>query len=145
MIRRPGVLLLSESRRAGYLRGVIYTVGHSTRSIEALAALLAAHRVGLVVDVRRYPASRRHPHFAEQPLAAALHAAGIGYRHEPDLGGRRPARPGAPPTPRGRAAVPRGAGHTENPPSAPAGARVVALAGAPPPPRTWPRAGPRGR
>src|SRR2546426_11205548 len=103
MIRRPGVLLLSESRRAGYLRGVIYTVGHSTRSIEALVALLEAHRVGLVVDVRRYPASRRHPHFAEQPLAAALHAAGIGYRHEPDLGGGRARRPGRPP-PRRRGA-----------------------------------------
>src|SRR2546426_2119728 len=116
MIRRPGVLLLSESRRAGYLRGVIYTVGHSTRSIEALVALLAAHRVGLVVDVRRYPASRRHPHFAEQPLAAALHAAGIGYRHEPDLGGRPPARPGPPHTARGRAAVPRPPGPNEKPP-----------------------------
>src|SRR2546426_7882268 len=107
MIRRPGVLLLSESRRAGYLRGVIYTVGHSTRSIEALVALLAAHRVGLVVDVRRYPASRRHPHFAEQPLAAALHAAGIGYRHEPDLGGGPPARRRPPPHPPGPRALPR--------------------------------------
>src|SRR2546428_12644792 len=109
MIRRPGVLLLSESRRAGYLRGVIYTVGHSTRSIEALVALLEAHRVGLVVDVRRYPASRRHPHFAEQPLAAALHAAGVGYRHEPRLRGGAAGRPGAPPPPRGPGAAPRAA------------------------------------
>src|SRR2546426_1237829 len=125
MIRRPGVLLLSESRRAGYLRGVIYTVGHSTRSIEALVALLAAHRVGLVVDVRRYPASRRHPHFAEQPLAAALHAAGIGYRHEPDLGGGPPARPGPPHPPGGGPAFPRHADHPENPPGAPGRGRAV--------------------
>src|SRR3989442_10262627 len=116
MIRRPGVLLLSESRRAGYLRGVIYTVGHSTRSIEALAALLAAHRVGLVVDVRRYPASRRHPHFAEQPLAAALHAAGIGYPHEPDLRGGPPPPPGPPHPRRGRAASPRPPRPTATPP-----------------------------
>ena len=96
MIQRTGMLRLSGRIRARYLRGVIYTVGHSTRSLEALVALLTAYRVGLVVDVRRYPASRRHPHFAEHALAAALHAAGIGYRHEPDLGGRRRARRDSP-------------------------------------------------
>src|SRR6059036_2391613 len=55
-------------------------------------ALLVPHQVGLVADVRRYPASRRYPHFTQRPLAAALQAAGIAYRHEPDLGGRRSAR-----------------------------------------------------
>jgi uncharacterized protein (DUF488 family) len=45
-----------------------------------------------VVDVRRYPASRRYPHFARDALAAALSAAGITYHHEADLGGRRTAR-----------------------------------------------------
>src|SRR3989454_12093964 len=55
-------------------------------------ALLVAHQVGLVADVRRYPASRRYPHFAQRPLAAALEATGVAYRHEPDLGGRRSAR-----------------------------------------------------
>jgi len=71
---------------------VIYTIGHSTRDLETFMALLVAHQVGLVADVRRYPASRRYPHFAQRPLAAALEAAGIAYRHEPDLGGRRSAR-----------------------------------------------------
>ncbi|HYU00187.1 MAG TPA: DUF488 domain-containing protein [Gemmatimonadales bacterium] len=109
---------------------MIYTVGHSTRSIEALVALLAAHRVGLVVDVRRYPASRRHPHFAEQPLAAALHAVGIGYRHEPDLGGRRPARRDSLNTAWRSAAFRGYADHMETPAFEQAVTRVIGLAGA---------------
>ena len=77
---------------------MIYTVGHSTRSLETLLALLAEHQIRLLVDVRRYPASRRHPHFAQEPLAAALAAAGIAYRHDVDLGGRRSARADSPNT-----------------------------------------------
>ena len=68
---------------------MIYTVGHSTRPLEEFLRLLCAHGVERVVDVRRYPASRRHPHFTRDALAGALGAAGIAYRHEPDLGGRR--------------------------------------------------------
>jgi uncharacterized protein (DUF488 family) len=71
---------------------VIYTVGHSTRSLETFLALLAEYHVRHLVDVRRYPASRRYPHFAGEPLTAALGGAGIAYRHDADLGGRRPAR-----------------------------------------------------
>ncbi|HEX3551642.1 MAG TPA: DUF488 domain-containing protein [Thermoanaerobaculia bacterium] len=76
----------------------VYTAGHSTRSIEELIALLAGHGVTTLVDVRRYPASRRHPQFSRDALAASLAGAGIQYVHEPDLGGRRPARPGSPHT-----------------------------------------------
>src|SRR5207244_10844508 len=47
---------------------MIYTVGHSTRELDDFLALLAAHGVRQVVDVRRYPASRRHPHFARDAL-----------------------------------------------------------------------------
>lgn len=68
-----------------------FTVGHSTRSAEELVDLLAAHGVDLLVDVRRHPGSRRHPHFDRDALAATLEAAGIGYRHEEALGGRRSA------------------------------------------------------
>src|SRR5213080_1305490 len=71
---------------------MIYTVGHSTRSLETFLALLAEHQIRLLVDVRRYPASRRYPHFVQEPLAAALEAVGIAYRHDADLGGRRSAR-----------------------------------------------------
>jgi uncharacterized protein (DUF488 family) len=71
---------------------VIYSVGHSTRDLADFLGLLAAHGVRQVVDVRRYPASRRHPHFARDALAVALAGAGIAYWHEGDLGGRRVAR-----------------------------------------------------
>src|SRR5881275_3311401 len=80
-------------RREAYFSGVIYTIGHSTRELGEFLDLLAAHRVTQVVDVRRYPASRRHPHFARDALAAALAGVGIAYHHEGDLGGRRTARP----------------------------------------------------
>lgn len=72
---------------------VVFTVGHSNRSLEAFIALLQAHGVEEVIDVRRFPGSRRFPHFNGPALAAALAAAGIGYRHLPALGGRRPPRP----------------------------------------------------
>jgi uncharacterized protein (DUF488 family) len=68
----------------------LYTVGHGARPIAELVAVLRAHGVERLVDVRRYPASRRHPHFGREPLAASLAAAGIAYlwRGE-ELGGRR--------------------------------------------------------
>ena len=71
---------------------MIHTIGHSTRELGEFLDLLAAHGVAQIVDVRRYPASRRHPHFAREALAAALAAVRIGYEHEPELGGRRTAR-----------------------------------------------------
>ncbi len=71
---------------------MIYTIGHSTREFSEFVALLRAHGVTQVGDVRRYPASRRHPQFAQDALARALAEVGIAYRHEADLGGRRAAR-----------------------------------------------------
>ena len=71
----------------------IFTIGHSTRTAEELLALLAAHELGGIADVRRYPASRRHPHFARDALAATLATAGVAYHWLPALGGRRAARP----------------------------------------------------
>jgi uncharacterized protein (DUF488 family) len=72
---------------------VIHTIGHSTTPWPEFLALLSAHDIAHVVDVRRFPASRRHPQFARDALTAALAAVGIGYEHAPDLGGRRSARP----------------------------------------------------
>jgi uncharacterized protein (DUF488 family) len=77
---------------------VFYTVGHSTLAIEEFLALLRGHGIAQLVDVRRYPGSRRHPHFGAAPLERALAAADIRYRHEPDLGGRRTATAGSPNT-----------------------------------------------
>lgn len=67
----------------------IFTIGHSTRSIEDFIAALKAAGVGMVADIRRFPKSRRYPHFNGENLAPALAAADIGYRHFPELGGRR--------------------------------------------------------
>lgn len=69
--------------------GTLFTIGHSTRTLEAFLALLRAHRITLLADVRRMPQSRRHPHFSRQALARSLEAAGIGYRHCESLGGLR--------------------------------------------------------
>jgi uncharacterized protein (DUF488 family) len=70
----------------------IHTIGHSTRALDAFLKLLRAHRVETIVDVRRFPASRRNPQFAREALARSLQQAGIGYVWRGDLGGfRKPA------------------------------------------------------
>jgi uncharacterized protein (DUF488 family) len=74
-------------------RQTIFTIGHSTRSVEEFIALLLAHHVELVVDVRTVPRSRRNPQFSRETLPDSLQAAGIGYEHAAALGGfRRPGR-----------------------------------------------------
>ena len=72
---------------------LVLTIGHSTRTLEEFLARLAEFEVTLLVDVRRFPGSRRHPHFGGPALARSLTGAGIGYAHEPDLGGRRDPAP----------------------------------------------------
>jgi uncharacterized protein (DUF488 family) len=76
----------------------LFTAGHSTRSIDELLALLAEHGIELLVDVRRFPGSRRHPHFARDALSAAVTGAGIEYRWVEALGGRRSRRKDSPHT-----------------------------------------------
>jgi uncharacterized protein (DUF488 family) len=69
----------------------VFTIGHSTRSIQEFIALLQAHNVEIVVDVRTVPRSRRNPQFNRETLPQSLQAAGIGYEHAAALGGfRRP-------------------------------------------------------
>jgi uncharacterized protein (DUF488 family) len=70
----------------------IFTIGHSTRSLEEFLELLRAHGITQLGDVRTVPQSRRHPHFAGDALARSLPAAGIAYRHLPGLGGLRKPR-----------------------------------------------------
>ncbi len=67
----------------------IWSVGHSSRPWEDFLALLRAHGIQQVADVRRIPRSRRHPHFAREALEPALAAEGIAYLPLPELGGRR--------------------------------------------------------
>jgi len=74
----------------------VTTLGHGHRSHAELLALLAAGGVRLLVDVRRYPASRRQPHMNKATLAAALAEAGVEYRHAEDLGGYRTPRVDSP-------------------------------------------------
>jgi uncharacterized protein (DUF488 family) len=79
-----------------FMRSRVFTLGHSTHSFEDFQALLAAHEVQRVADVRRFPQSRRHPQFGAASLAEALSAHGVDYRHLPVLGGRRRAATGSP-------------------------------------------------
>lgn len=72
---------------------MIMTIGHSTRGSEEFLALLRAHAVTGIADVRTVPRSRRHPHFSREALSAWLPANGIAYMHLPGLGGLRKARP----------------------------------------------------
>ena len=76
--------------------GLIWTVGHSTREIEDFLAVLAAHRIELVADVRRFPGSRRLPQYAADALEASLASRTISYRWLPALGGRRRPDPASP-------------------------------------------------
>lgn len=71
----------------------IYTIGHSTRSIEEFIALLTPHDITRVVDVRTIPKSRRNPQFAGEALATSLLERGIAYTWMKELGGlRRPSK-----------------------------------------------------
>jgi uncharacterized protein (DUF488 family) len=71
----------------------VWTIGHSTRTAAEFRDVLSTYAVELVVDVRRFPGSRRLPHFARPALEADLFAAGISYCWLPALGGRRSPRP----------------------------------------------------
>ncbi len=67
----------------------LYTIGHSTRSLDELVAALQAHGIGTLVDIRSFPMSRRMPHFNRESLEVELARRGIEYVWMKDLGGRR--------------------------------------------------------
>jgi uncharacterized protein (DUF488 family) len=67
----------------------IFTIGHSTRTFEEFIAIVNAHGVKAVADVRLIPKSRRYPHFNDESLARELPKAGIEYHPFKSLGGRR--------------------------------------------------------
>ncbi|MFS8070713.1 MAG: DUF488 family protein [Byssovorax sp.] len=77
------------SDRAGGEPVIIYTIGHSTRPLESLVEMLAAHGVAVLADVRTVPRSRHNPQFNQDTLPDGLHAAGIRYVPLPRLGGLR--------------------------------------------------------
>jgi len=71
----------------------IWTVGHSNKNLEQFLSLLLSQHIQAVADVRRFPVSRRHPHFDMESLRNSLPTKGIQYQHFPELGGRRSPRP----------------------------------------------------
>ncbi len=70
----------------------IHTIGHATRELDAFVALLRAHGIRHLVDVRTIPRSRRNPQFNRESLPAGLAARGLRYTHRAGLGGRRHAK-----------------------------------------------------
>ena len=72
----------------------VFTIGHGTRPVEELIACLDEAGVRTLVDVRRFPGSRRNPQFGQERLASSLEEARIAYRHAEELGGRLSGEPG---------------------------------------------------
>src|SRR4051812_35975596 len=67
----------------------IWTIGHSTRSLEEFLDLLKYFSIQVLVDIRTFPGSRRYPHFNKEFLMQSLDNVGIQYIHMIELGGRR--------------------------------------------------------
>ena len=82
----------SKEKLTGSELDVVHTIGHSTRTNETFVALLQGRAIELLIDVRRWPASRRQPQFNREALAESLQVRGIAYLWRGDLGGfRKPA------------------------------------------------------
>jgi uncharacterized protein (DUF488 family) len=76
----------------------LWTIGHSTRSLDEFIGLLTGNGIEVLADVRHFPGSRKYPHFNVEPLRDAVRAAGIGYEPFTELGGRRKVQPDSPNT-----------------------------------------------
>jgi uncharacterized protein (DUF488 family) len=72
----------------------IWTIGHGTRALDELTSMLADAGVRTLIDVRRFPGSRRNPQFNQPELRGAVEHARVGYRHAVELGGRLSNEPG---------------------------------------------------
>jgi uncharacterized protein (DUF488 family) len=71
----------------------IWTIGHSTRTVDEFISLLKENKIKLLADVRAWPGSKRYPQFNKDTLAESLTAHGISYEHFPELGGKRKSKP----------------------------------------------------
>jgi uncharacterized protein (DUF488 family) len=67
----------------------LFSIGHSNHLLDEFLALLAWHRIVALADIRRFPGSRKHPHFNQEELASALRASSVEYQWFEALGGRR--------------------------------------------------------
>jgi uncharacterized protein (DUF488 family) len=70
----------------------IWTIGHSTRTIDEFISLLKENEIKVLADVRAFPGSKRYPQFNKDALAESLSAHGIRYEHFSELGGKRKSR-----------------------------------------------------
>jgi uncharacterized protein (DUF488 family) len=86
----------TNSPKRAYYPVQLWTVGHSNRTLEQFIELLTAQQIQLLADVRRFPGSRRLPHFNQENLSKSLADVGIEYVHFPELGGRRKALANSP-------------------------------------------------
>lgn len=68
---------------------IIFTIGHSTRTLEEFIKLLKNFNIKILADIRTYPGSKRFPHFNKEALQQTLSLHDIVYKHIPELGGRR--------------------------------------------------------
>jgi uncharacterized protein (DUF488 family) len=76
----------------------LWTIGHSTRSLDEFVALLEENAIAVLADVRHFPGSRKYPHFNVEPLQRRLLDAGVRYEAFTELGGRRKVLPDSPNT-----------------------------------------------
>jgi uncharacterized protein (DUF488 family) len=90
----PTVLVHRKGGIASDGRRSVFTVGHGVRPLDELIETLSESKVKTLVDVRRFPGSRRNPQFNQGPLREVLEGTGIQYRHAVELGGRRSGEPG---------------------------------------------------
>ncbi len=74
---------------ASQLQHTIYTIGHSTHSMEFFVEMLQSFNISLLADVRRFPGSKKYPQFSQENLKRILPQQGINYQHFEELGGRR--------------------------------------------------------
>ena len=74
----------------------VFTIGHSTRSIDEFIRLLTAHAINRVIDIRTIPRSRHNPQFSRDLLSQALRRVGMRYTHMPGMGGLRHPRRNSP-------------------------------------------------
>src|SRR5215211_9247080 len=81
-----------SQKKAQKESSTVWTIGHSTRGEEEFLNILKTHGVQVLVDVRTFPGSRRYPQFNRTALSESLMKAGIEYKHEPRLGGRKAPR-----------------------------------------------------
>lgn len=120
---------MDEHEHAGADVSMLWSIGHSTRPLEELVAMLREAGVDRLADVRRYPGSRRNPQFSAESLAVSLPAAGVAYVPMPELGGRRTPRPDSPHTAWRNASFRGYADYMDTPDFARGRARLTALAG----------------